>query len=155
MNNTTVIFSAVDADLGRLHWRLDVNGYARRNIWDRVRKQQRPTQAHHIVLARMLGGLPDFRRVGLVCDHINRIPHDNRRTNLRLATYRENVINRKGPKWTGAGITWHKCGRWQVAIRGKYFGLFKTKKEALERSKAAILEMYGDLARRHAEGVEG
>ena len=44
----------------------------------------------HTVLETFIGPRPH----GLECDHINRIPHDNRLENLRWVTRSENMRNR-------------------------------------------------------------
>jgi hypothetical protein len=74
---------------------------------------------------------------GIVVDHINGDPLDNRRSNLRLITQGENVMNQHTTygKSKYRGVCWHK--RWnlwqaQVTIRGEkhYLGYFKDEDEA-------------------------
>lgn len=76
---------------------------------------------------------------GLVVDHINGNPLDNRRENLRLLTNAENMQNLNGPhrdSQTGIrGVSLDKYGmRYQVFIRidkvTHYLGLYDTVEEA-------------------------
>jgi hypothetical protein len=76
----------VDDDVFELirwfEWR-DSNGY----VYSKLGKINIRTYLHHFVVGRPLHGL--------VVDHINHNPYDNRRSNLRIVTTRENCRNRK------------------------------------------------------------
>ncbi len=81
-------------------------------------------------------------------DHKNRNKLDNRRSNLRVATPRENASNR-GPRAHTSrfkGVTWHRCGRWQVVCAGKYVGLFVDESSAAAAYDRAAHERYGSFA---------
>jgi hypothetical protein len=75
---------------------------------------------------------------GLLVDHRNLDGLDNRRSNLRIATYSENNCNRLKKKNTSSrfvGVCWEKTkSRWVTHIRhnGKiiYLGLFKSEIDA-------------------------
>ena len=78
-------------------------------------------------------------------DHINRITDDNRWTNLRVVTHRENCLNKGLRKDNSSGITgiyWRdKRNKWesQIGVYGKrvFLGRYETLKEAiLARIKA-------------------
>jgi len=74
---------------------------------------------------------------GLYTDHINHNGLDNRRSNLRIVTNRENQMNRRGLKSSNKsgvhGVCSHLGGwRAQSKVNGKdiWLGWFKTKIEA-------------------------
>lgn len=76
---------------------------------------------------------------GLTVDHINRDTLDNRRSNLRLATYSQNKQNTssKNPSSKSGvrGVTWNEGNqKWWARVRVKgtthYVGLFDTIGEA-------------------------
>lgn len=71
---------------------------------------------------------------GMVIDHINRNPADNRRANLRICTYSENTFNSRRSDNPERGVTQRK-GKWQVVIKvngkAKWFGCYSTKDEAI------------------------
>lgn len=83
-----VAYALVDeADYERFkgyRWRpLSTLGYPSTNI------DGRPHSLHRLVIGLQPGD-------GLECDHVNRNPLDNRRSNLRLVSHRENCANRGG-----------------------------------------------------------
>lgn len=101
-------------------------------------------------------------KTGDIVDHINGDSLDNRRSNLRLVTHRENsmnVVSSKRQKKGGyKGVTWHNKGqKWEAGIcagelraNGKrkriYLGLFDDPVDAaLEYDKAAR-EHFGEFA---------
>ncbi len=83
---------------------------------------------------------------GKLIDHINHNPLDNRKSNLRIATRRENIINT--PKSGRRKFTsqykgvWKEPNRWRAAIRVNFklisLGSFQSeRKAALAYNKAA------------------
>ena len=94
---------------------------------------------------------------GLVVDHINGNTLDNRRSNLRVCTQSQNLMNSKKPsnnKSGFKGISWHKSSKsWQVYITankkriiGGYFKcrlLASLKREELTRKHHGRFANFG------------
>lgn len=89
---------------------------------------------------------------GFVIDHINRDPWDNRRVNLRLCLFAENLRNRQTQrKADGSGKGVRPCGsRWRAAIgfEGKLYHLggYDDPHEAELAYDAAALFLHGEFA---------
>lgn len=82
----------------------------------------------------------------LQVDHINHNTLDNRKSNLRKVTCRENNCNKRNNKSGFAGVRWHSQGnKWnaRITIKGKEksLGMFKTKEEAIEARIKALKEV--------------
>lgn len=86
-----------------------------------------------------------------VIDHINGDNSDNRISNLRDVTQKQNMENRKGPssKSTSGhlGVYWHKQNmnwRAQICSGGKitHIGSFELKEDAIAARKAAEREFF-------------
>lgn len=89
----------------------------------------------------------------LVIDHINQNPLDNRKSNLRICSQKENMRNRKQNKENKVGVK----GVYQIkngsycAQIGKdglpyYLGLYKTIKEAADAYDLKAKELFGEFA---------
>jgi hypothetical protein len=120
--------------LSQWKWWSDQQGYAVRDAGGRKNK-------HRILMHRLLNETP----AGLVTDHINRNKLDNRKSNLRSVSQRQNTLNCKLSKNNTSGhngISWYK-NRWVATFTLKYkkiyLGRFLELKDALmARSKAEI-----------------
>lgn len=98
---------------------------------------------------------------GLVVDHINGNPFDNRRQNLRACANSDNVKNqklRRDPNKRSAfkGVTraFTKMERWtaQINANGKhhYIGIYATEIEAARAYDEAAMRLHGEFARTNA-----
>lgn len=91
---------------------------------------------------------------GMVVDHIDRNPHNNQRSNLRICTQGQNQRNRakqrnnssgyKGVYWSAAAQKWMVL----VGFEGKslYFGLYASKEEAKEVYDREARRLHGEFA---------
>ena len=98
-------------------------------------------RAHRVAWLLHTGEVPGDMQI----DHIDGDPTNNRISNLRLVTHRENGINQRKHKNNTSGVMglyWHKkAGKWAVQIsefgKIKYLGLFEDKWEAICARKSA------------------
>lgn len=124
-------------------WRLSSHGYA-------VRNERRDGKKCTVYLHRVLLDPPN----GMVVDHINRNPLDNRRANLRLASLSENNANSsRRPSRTGyRGVYPHsQSGKFvaQISVSGqiKSLGLHDTAEAAALAYDRAARATRGAYAR--------
>lgn len=104
-----------------------------------------------ILMHRQIMRAPD----GVLVDHANGNPLDNRHANLRFCTFAQNAQNRRrvvpGSSSRFKGVTWHKQrGRWQAAIkvdkRFIFLGLFTDEQEAADAYDRAAVKHHGEFA---------
>lgn len=104
---------------------------------------------------RLVAGLDmdGFSSPGIV-DHINGNGLDNRRSNLRICTHAQNLMNRGASKTnrTGLrGVTAHRKNSFRARIRvhGKLhdLGCFRTAEEAGAAYDAAARQLHGEFYR--------
>lgn len=101
--------------------------------------------AHRLIWLYMTGSYPENQ-----IDHINHNRSDNRWSNLRDVTHRENHQNRpmsKANKSGVVGVSWDKArNRWGASIKVEnkkvHLGRFKDKEEAIKARKDAEIK-YG------------
>ena len=121
-NKSTQIDDSTFTEYGHLSWYLSDTGYA-------VRKNREGI----IRLHRLVMKAPE----GKVVDHLNGDKLDNRKSNLRVCSQKENSKNRKNTK----GYSWDKSKqKWIVRYRGTFYGRYKTE---IEASKAYQLACSG------------
>lgn len=135
-------------DLAHFQWHVYLNNegggpYAARGL--RRPDGRLTTERMH---RRLLSGVAEV-------DHINHNGLDNRRSNLRSVTRRQNAQNRSGPtarnKSGYRGVSWFKPRqKWraQISIEGRvtYLGLFDTAEAAARAFDAAAHEHHGEYA---------
>ena len=116
-----------------------------------TRKQGLPDRlAHRIIWQMHNGPIPS----GMVIDHINGDPFDNRLENLRLCTQYGNMRNSRRHKVNNhrvKGVSWDKSNKkWQTEIRtdvGRVFiGRFPTKGLAAVAYAKASLRYHGSFS---------
>lgn len=138
-------------DLNRWVWSASVG---RTGICYAVRRRSvREAPGPYLVrLHRVVLGVDDAPGV---VDHINGDGLDNRRANLRLATFSQNMANsRARPSRRFKGVYWsnsHNGWRAQIMADGRRYsyGTFDTEEAAARAYDAAAKELFGPFARLH------
>ncbi|PZT57471.1 hypothetical protein [Paenibacillus silvae] len=127
-------------EVEKYSWCMDDKGYVRSRQFDE--KGQRKT----IVLHRLLLNAAE----GEIVDHKNNTPCDNRRTNIRMASIKENTRNRtpRSP-YNISGLSKNDRGKWLAGInvdkKHIYLGTFNTYEEAFEARKDAEIFYFGEF----------
>lgn len=108
----TLVDDSTFKQYGHLSWYLGDTGYAMR------KPQGQIVRLHRLVTQA---------KEGEIVDHLNGNKLDNRLSNLRICTHKENNQNRKNTK----GYTWDKSrNKWTVRYRNKFYGRYDTEEEA-------------------------
>ncbi len=141
------IIDAVDADLAGVKWyAAPCNGifYAYRSIGPSSKK----TSLHRVILQRMMGRALEK---GEEVDHIDGNSLNNCRSNLRVATRKENTRNRRiTSKNTSGYVGVGRAGRrWSSTIKfdgvSHHIGYFDTPEEAHEAYLRRAIEVFGEF----------
>lgn len=90
---------------------------------------------------------------GKFVDHINQDKLDNRKSNLRICTNAQNMMNRGLQSNSSSGfrgVSWNKQHNgWKAYIKRKerqiYIGLYRTKEEAAKAYNQKAKEMFGEF----------
>jgi HNH endonuclease len=148
------IIDVEDEDVTRHRWSLkeDYHSYLciRRNYWTSGNKYRTQTLARE-VWERHFGEIEK----GFHIDHKDGNPFDNRVSNLRVATPRQNQQNQQVQKNNTSGmkgVYWKKSsGRWQVYItedyQRTYFGCFHDLEIAARFYDVIAIQLWGEFAR--------
>lgn len=121
-------------EFSRLKGRRKVGGISRSNRgypYIRIKIDGKSYLAQRLAWLYMTGEWPDNE-----IDHENRNSLDNKWLNLRNITHLRNVQNCKSLRENNisgvSGVRWHKQhGRWHVRVKGKHFGSFINKDDAI------------------------
>lgn len=122
--------------LSRYRWHF-IKGYPKTAVkWKEGIQRQKNIYLHHFLLPP---------KKGSCVDHINQNPLDNRRENLRYATYAQNRFNSnktKGISFEAGNGKYKRTKPWRAHIypNNKHIslGMYKTKEEALEARRLAL-----------------
>ncbi len=130
-----------------MQWNWCADYKAQVDIWYAARTRRTSgTLLHRVILGA---------RRGQCVDHINGNGLDNRRSNLRLATYTENAQNRRKARGTFSsqykGVYW--CAptkKWRAQVQPNrtsvYLGQFDTEESAAKAYDAKARELFGAFA---------
>lgn len=126
-----------------LTWCMNSNGYI--VSWDRFNKR-------YVYLHRLLMGLTGDD--AFVVDHINHVPYDNRKCNLRVCSHRQNILNSSIKKNNTSGVTGVQYNddthKWiaQITVHGKNLrlGSFDSFDAAVSERKSAEKVYFGEYA---------
>ena len=121
------------------------NGYAYRDVVNIDGSRTR------LYLHREIADAPS----GLVVDHINGDPLDNRLENLRVCTTSDNLRNRAKPKHAKLSVfkgVRPRCGNFEASIGRtfgdhEYLGVYRTELDAAIAYNLAATRKYGEFAR--------
>lgn len=119
------------------------------NTTNTIRFQGGMKQATHVIFFLMTGRWPE---PGLMIDHKDGDPSNNRWSNLREATPKQNSQNRKSPgRWYNHDLpkgVYKIANRYKVVVDNINFGSFETLQEAIEVVTRERKNLQGEFARK-------
>lgn len=126
-------------------WHMVSRGYVKSNHYAGGGKANQMTET--VSLHRFIMHPP----TGVVVDHVNGDKLDNRRSNLRLCSQKNNTRNAKLSKRNTSGykgVFWAShANLWRVRVGNKHVGYFKNKIEGAKAYNKVAQELFGDFAR--------
>jgi hypothetical protein len=149
---TKILYSHCDAEIfvddadyvemGKYKWYLR-NGYATTTYHRKGSSRLDTNRNVNIAMHRLLLEAPPKKPV----DHINRNRLDNRRVNLRLATYSQNSWNTLHPPGASGyvGVSRESANVFVAKIGGEIIGYYRTSVEAAQARDIEALKKRGPL----------
>jgi hypothetical protein len=150
----TIVDSEDYADAVRYKWSKSTTGYIRRHNKAKTRAKRGSGRQKHkkIYLHRSLMNAPK----GTVVDHVNRCKLDNRKSNLRICTQKDNCRNssvrvsgKRKSKYKGVSYE-NGINKWRAYINyeGKrmHLGVFTDEIVAASAYNKKATELYGQYA---------
>lgn len=141
MGKQLILVDSEDRIIVESHgWCIDSHGYAVATI------KYKKTYLHRLIMKVI--------DTSVYVDHINRNKLDNRKSNLRLCSHRDNLNNRPANKNNTSGfkgLYWHKRNnKWvvRITVEGKCIslGCYSDKIEAAKIYNAAAIKYFGEFA---------
>lgn len=145
--HTTTVSEEDYEYLSQWKWTFDRYAYRTKS----TQREKRPLRMHRVIMERMLGSaIPK----GYDVDHIDGDKLNNIRSNLRLATRSQNLMNGPGKRESTShykGVCWFaRNKKWlaQIKIGSKqlYIGLFEDEKEAALAYDRIARKEFGEFA---------
>lgn len=142
------IIDPEDANLlGLYKWYMSSTGYAVCSVY-RKGQSAKKISLHRIIIKA---------KNGQMVDHINGNALDNRKKNLRIVTYSQNIANtkcHKNKKYSSLKGVFYFKGRhknkWGASIqinkKRTYLGQFETEKEAYDAYKKKHVQIFGEYS---------
>jgi hypothetical protein len=138
-------FAIVDDEdfewLNQWKWQYDSHGYATRKLWIIGGKGK----TEKIYLHRLIMDNPTNKEV----DHINRNKLDCRKSNLRLVTHSQNLLNRPANSNNTSGykgVFFDKSrNKWKAMIKINYRSIFLGRFNTAKEASNAYLEFGGQI----------
>lgn len=149
-------FDLEDYDLIKEHcWHIDKKGYVKTSRFD-IEGKECGMQMHRLIM--------NLHDDDLYVDHIhgNKTRNDNRKSNLRIVTDSQNMMNRcvhKNNKTGVAGVRWHKYhNKWVAVISANkkriHLGYYDNFEDAVKARKEAEKKYFGEYAYDTSIGAE-
>ncbi len=139
-NGATSIISGIDRDLYAHKWQT-ANGYASRPV------KRKAHYMHRIIMERMIDRALEKSEY---VDHIDRDILNNQRSNLRIASASQNIVNSKVNKRSQTklkGVQFKpNLGKWRARIAGEHLGYFDNPNDAARAYNEAAIRLFGAFA---------